>query len=105
VNITYSKLLDIAVEAGIDTDNNVRTDYSGRGMYGKKCVGFDLDSKSELLDLGAALQTEGVLEDFTSRASFDAMGMGIVVYFPGITCDDAPAKAEYDWDEDEDEDS
>lgn len=108
MNVSYQKLRDIAVEAGIDTEN-VRSDYSGRGMYGSKCVGFDLDSKGSLLSLGAALQTEGVIDDFIDRASFDAMGMGIIVYFPGITCDDAPAKDDEDYwdedDEDEDDDS
>jgi len=101
MKIDYTTLVDIAYEAGIDEDN-IRTDYSGRGMYGKSCVGYDLDSKGDLLSLGAALQTEGVLDDFINRASFDSMGMGIIVYFPGIKCEDGPADEDEE-DEEEDE--
>lgn len=90
--ITYQQLTDIAYEAGIDTDN-IRVGYSGRGMFGKSCVAFDLDSNADLLDLGAALLTVGgtdLFDTFRSRASLDSMGYGIVIYFPGIGCDDAP---------------
>jgi len=96
MNIDYAKLTEIADDAGIDEDN-VRTDYSGRGMYGRTCVGFDLDSKGDLLNLGASLQANGLLDEFYSSASFDSMGLGIIVYFPGIKCEDGPK------DEDEDE--
>lgn len=103
MEITYNKLRDIATEAGIDTEN-VRTGYSGRGMNGKSCIGFDLDGRGDLLSLGAALQTEGVLDDFIDRASFDGMGMGIIAYFPGITCSDAPAEESQELDEDDSDD-
>lgn len=93
MNITHQQLRGIAVEAGIDPDEGVRTDYSGRGMYGKVCVSFDLERAADLMSLGAAILTEGgpdLLDEFRDRARTDSMGLGIVAYFPGITCDDAP---------------
>lgn len=86
MKVTYNKLMEIAVEAGIP-EEAVRTDYSGRYMYGATCVGFDLSGASEMLSLGAALRNEcdvETLEQFESAATTDSMGMGIVVYFPGI---------------------
>ena len=46
------------------------TSYSGRGMYGKYCVAVHLDQ----FDYGADLPQEGIAKD--------AMGRGIVVYWP-----------------------
>lgn len=97
MDINYQKLEDIADEAGIEYDN-ISTDYSGRGMYGKDCIGFYLESNSQLLSLGAALQTEGVLDDFVGRARLDSLGYGSIVYFPGITCEDGP-KGEDDFED------
>lgn len=68
-------------------------DYSGRGMYGKKCVGVTCGSA---MKLAAAVMEEcaGLVgdEDFDMseiaddfrRASTDSMGRDMIVYFPGV---------------------
>ena len=73
--------------------------YSGRGMYGDRCVGFDVDSLTELGTLAIAIHE--VLGDVEGRsmvenARTDNMGLGYIIYFPHHTC--------ADWDEQEDED-
>jgi NADH/NAD ratio-sensing transcriptional regulator Rex len=81
---------------------HVRTDYSGRGMYGRTCVGFDLDSTSDVLRLGGVLSEildEQAYQEFVDRMATDSMGRGIIVYFPGIKSD----KPGEDSDEDEEE--
>jgi hypothetical protein len=76
---------------------NVRTDYSGRGMYGDTCVGIVV---SDVLELGAAIarfvEDEELREELTINSRTDSMGMDTIVYWTRVTCDDA--------DEDEDED-
>lgn len=68
-------------------EDNFRSDYSGRGMYGKTCIGFDLNHASDAMYLGAAIAQvmglEGAL--LVGRARQDSMGLGIIVYFPGVT--------------------
>lgn len=92
-SIDYATLRGIAFEAGLDPDESIRTDYSGRGMYGKQCVAFDLEAIADLFSLGGAVQAEcgaDVMADFAGRCRTDSMGMGMVAYFPGITCEDGP---------------
>ena len=55
--------------------------YSGRGMYGKTCLGVDLPGASKLVKLA------GVLEPV-----LDQMGMGIIAYWPSIP---APVEEPY----------
>jgi hypothetical protein len=45
--------------------------YSGRGMFGKVCVGVDLDRN----DRG---------EDLPGGASEDSMGLGYIMYWPHV---------------------
>lgn len=101
MKVDLNALEEVAEIVGLDEDD-VRTGYSGRGMYGKTCVGFDLDGSSALLALGAALAAvfPNEYEDFIHRARTDGMGRGIIVYFPGIETD----AVESDEDEEEDED-
>jgi hypothetical protein len=68
--------------------------YSGRGMYGKECLGVDTD-RSEMRVaaelIRAVIETKeefddslyelaGILEDTQT----DSMGMGIIMYWPNI---------------------
>ena len=88
MKVDLDALLEVADIVGLDADD-VRTGYSGRGMYGKTCVGFDLDGSSSLLGLGAALASvfPDTYTEFLHRARTDGMGRGIIVYFPGIETD------------------
>ena len=56
--------------------------YSGRGMYGKECVGVTLSDDGELFDLG---RTVGAIEAECNpgHVRTDNMGRGIIVYWPG----------------------
>jgi len=84
--------------------DEIREDYSGRGMYGGSCFGVVLRSARELniFIFGLGYESRD-LEDSDSPehqaladnlhrmarvAQTDSMGSGIIVYFPGYTlCD------------------
>ena len=51
--------------------------YSGRNMYGQKCVACDVDRGSDLEDLPKA------------GATVDQMGLGYVIYWPRAEWDDS----------------
>jgi len=80
-------VLQRAIEAlGID----VRS-YSGRGMFGKSCLGVEIDPGDSVtefslgVDVGIWLQEND--EDYNSRdfkSSSDSMGLGTIVYFPYV---------------------
>lgn len=103
MNISFDLLEDLANEVGGDIDAT----YSGRAMYGKSCVGISLDSETDLLALGAAIASIVEAEDsalgvaMMNGARLDSMGRGIIVYWPSISCGDAPAEDEDDEDDDE----
>lgn len=75
---------------------DVRDDYSGRGMYRETCIAVDLDGDADLwrmaLDLVDALTDAGYsagdVPDLLRRLGppvTDAMGLGIVAYWPLLT--------------------
>lgn len=72
--------------------DDIVSDYSGRGMYGDTCLAFMVDDNGlSMLQLGWALAEAGL--DFgqdivQSHCRTDAMGLGEVVYFPGIQVDE-----------------
>lgn len=80
--------------------------YSGRGMYGKSCIGFDVGNTSDMLKiiliLAANTDEEGIedwLFDLAENARTDSMGMGQIIYFPKYP----PATNIEDDDEEEDD--
>lgn len=90
--------------------------YSGRYMYGKFCLGIDVESVRETLKVAIALskrlaswEAVGVfyddpttleqIEHALAGITSDQMGLRVIVYFPDIQWDDRWSK-----DEDEDED-
>ena len=66
--------------------------YSGRAMYGRRCLAFDCGNPLEgLLSIARAIadQAEDIDEardmlDSLNEPSFDSMGREYVVYFPHI---------------------
>lgn len=55
--------------------------YSGRGMYGRQCVGVSAESPFEVgVALGLALGEEA--RDL--RVASDTLGRDTVLYFPGV---------------------
>jgi hypothetical protein len=95
--IGYELLEELANEV----QGEARASYSGRGMYGRSCVGIVIDSESDLLALGVAISE--LVEDYEDKQTLvnsvktDSMGRGLIAYWTGVTCEDAP-------DEDEEED-
>jgi hypothetical protein len=78
-----------------DIDGADLRSYSGRGMYGKRCLGIDMDSMADAFRFALMVQDED-LSVALSNPCFDSMGLGIIVYFPNV---EAPEGI----DEDEDE--
>lgn len=86
------KLIEILEDAGYEPQS-----YSGRGMYGKECVGVVVESGRGGFRLGAELAKSAaylaedeedvhtVLSELAELSvSTDAMGFDVIVYFPGV---------------------
>lgn len=68
-------LEDVLVDVG-DEDSKIRDDYSGRGMFGRTCLGIVVPAN----------QYVSAIESAASRGLFgakvDQMGLHMVVYWP-----------------------
>jgi hypothetical protein len=100
--ITREQLDDIFDAAGLyETDEDergdwdsdviaVRENYSGRGMFGDKCLGFVVSSQHTayrlIVGMAEVLGTDEALE-IVRRGNEDSMGRDMIVYFPGVTLD------------------
>ncbi len=79
--LTFERLKTIIEAADVGTPRS----YSGRGMYGKYCIGVSVDDVSEAL----AAMTE-FCDDTSEAASIlrsyrsDSMGRRVIVYWPNI---------------------
>lgn len=77
-------------------------DYSGRGMYGKRCLAIEV-SRGAAFALAADLMEEvhedniQALADLFRNARTDSLGLDEVVYFPEV-------EWLAEWDEDDSED-
>lgn len=76
------------LEDNCSVEFTVRTDYSGRGMYNRPCIGFDCDSIIAMaMAIGAALESF-LGEDLSLPywpdlfTASDSMGRGYILYFP-----------------------
>jgi len=59
-----------------DEIKEIRTDYSGRGMYGKECFGIVVESYSNI---------EDELEKYDVMGRKDNMGHDMIIYWPSLT--------------------
>jgi hypothetical protein len=108
LTITASDLEHGCDIAGL-RDFQVRTDYSGRGMYGDRCFGITCGGP-EMALVGLAVlaalnlddtpdrdgtreQIEGAVE-IVRAARTDNMGRDMIVYFPGYQLADADAEVD-----------
>lgn len=108
-------LLQQVIEAQDDYALEFRS-YSGRGMYGRECLGtvhenavqcalqiaqaaFALASEVQL-----HIEYEHLLETL-SRARIDSMGMSIIVYWPDIAWEDVAGEFVENDEEDDDHDN
>ena len=78
--------------------------YSGRGMYGRNCVGVTLGRNSEYTEfgLGVALALALGEEAADLQARTDSMGLGSIVYFPNVRWPEGRKDSD-ESDEDEDD--
>lgn len=97
LTLTRDQVHNIVDTLNIDGDD-ARTNYPGRGMYGAECLGFVVD-RSQAVFVGAAIASElardaGMYDfeealdtalEIAARAQVDSMGLGSIVYFPGVT--------------------
>lgn len=83
----------IADAVGEDLENVLRTDYSGRGMYGRECIGFIAEPAMVIAaiaesdpyksgELGADLL------ELASEVRTDSMGFNTITYLPGWSIED-----------------
>jgi hypothetical protein len=62
--------------------------YSGRGMFGRRCLGINFDSIAEAFKFALSIgAVDGDLADCLDAPRFDDMGRGIVIYWPSIEFD------------------
>lgn len=52
--------------------------YSGRGMFGRSCVGLQSDDLTSMFSLGKALGSECEASD----PHIENLGMGFILYWP-----------------------
>lgn len=66
-------------------DEDVRDDYSGRGMYSDTCLGFVTDKSDVRIGIAfAEVFGFDTAWDLTANVRNDSMGRSSIVYFPGI---------------------
>jgi hypothetical protein len=66
-----------------DIDDAVLRSYSGRNMYGKQCLGIDMESMTDAFRFALSVQDSDLIYRL-SQPVFDNMGRGIIVYFPNV---------------------
>lgn len=63
-------------------EGEVRTDYSGRGMYGKECFGIVVRYRD---DLGEILDAAGDFTEDMDNPVWDNMGLSHIAYWPWLS--------------------
>lgn len=81
----YSEEIKTAIkEAAMDTECRFSDDYSGRGMYGARCVSISGEPDA-LWETCMAAQMQLAESDIMLRPPRrDSMGLGEVWYWPGL---------------------
>jgi hypothetical protein len=59
---------------------DVTTTYSGRCMYGRRCLGVTVDHSGHIFQLGQLLHEY----DEMGEPRTDSMGLSVIVYWPAI---------------------
>ena len=73
-----------------NADATLYPDYSGRSMYGSQCVGFSVrggNAESRVTRAIVRSLDDAFADEMLSALRTDSLGLGVVVYFPGITLD------------------
>lgn len=86
MKLTVEQVMEAIKDAGLEP-----REYSGRGMYGKHCLGVDVERNMmpeafeicvNLIKNGA--ETEAIAE-FGRGIDYDSMGLGMIIYWPALT--------------------
>lgn len=88
--IQLAQIKSIMTAQGIEVD--VRTNYSGRGMYGAECVGFVLQNCVPYIFALANAIADATIRDMNTTeydqivaaTEQDDMGLDTIIYFPGV---------------------
>lgn len=85
--ITRDQANELVQALDLEQDD-LRTDYSGRGMYGDECFGLIIDVPD--LIVGVAMRDVFGEDawDIARAARTDSMGRSTIVYFPGWKVED-----------------
>ena len=97
-----NQLLDLIVDLHDEEDFQVRVDYSGRGMFGEKCLGIvGSDTTTVIYKIMEAIMNEYCDEKETQLELFhelaemlsdgskqDSMGLQHIIYFPSVEIDE-----------------
>lgn len=90
------KLNDVLYDAGLTPEENLRTDYSGRGMCGKTCIGVTLSSSEVAafwISVGQTIislqnndrdELAREFENLGADYATDNMGLDMIIYFPRV---------------------
>ncbi len=71
--------IDIIHKVADKVNGTVRSDYSGRGMFGAKCYGIICENYHDCINEAAYMGLLG--------ATYDNMGLDYIVYWPMIQGD------------------
>lgn len=83
------ELENLLIQATEDACIGTVRSYSGRGMYGKTCVGLEVNTAGEAMEIAAwaVLNADGDSRDVArmlGRAREDSMGRGVILYWPTV---------------------
>lgn len=84
------EIIEIMEDFCKEYDIDFRDDYSGRGMFGRKCVGFVIskgtDLLSTLVELTEMLKDNGIeyVSHKLGAICQDSMGLYTIIYFPRL---------------------
>ena len=88
------QIIEIIRKAGF-TDRS----YSGRGMFGRTCVGVSLDADSDFAKIIRAAGDCDTAADLFEARRTETLGHGVIVYwpdFPWMEVDESGLEPEYD---------
>jgi hypothetical protein len=71
--MTQEEMVEAVEETASQVGGDVRSDYSGRGMYGETCYGIVCDNVEECIE-------QGTLRGLRN-ANSDSMGRSYIVYW------------------------
>lgn len=111
---TISRELFAALE---EEGFKVRDDYSGRGMFGERCFGYEpeydacnifLWMLSQMFEEGEDWQFYGEVKELIEAGAFesecsDSMGLGTIIYYPHLKVEELGDKDEEENEEEDDE--